>query len=316
MLSLLIVMTKNGVYVLKKHNRINSYFLFFQLAVIFFLAAGCKSVPAAREVNAIELLDDKSAFYIALPSSADTKLIERIIKNNVPGISDSNVKLICEKINKVYCGINRSKNQMEFQSVLEGNIPVNMMSKVLSKKNGWTSKSVKSGENPLEYKLYNISNDKINLDMVFPSNKIACIGRNVQDMIVRYDTLVNLPVENNQLDTLIDEELTEYLTGSDNEIRFFANKPQSFLTILTGVKLDLKLKSVKGAFIQDVDHENQYILNLHFDFLNEKFLKAGKTLLTLAFGLTNSQSIVIGTDILEINGIKLDKEQLYKLLVL
>lgn len=316
MLSLLIVMTKNGVYVLKKHNRINSYFLFFQLAVIFFLAAGCKSVPATREVNAIELLDDKSAFYIALPSSADTKLIERIIKNNVPSISDSNVKLICEKINKVYCGINRSKNQMEFQSVLEGNIPVNMMSKVLSKKNGWTSKSVKSGENQLEYKLYNISNDKINLDMAFPSNKIACIGRNVQDMIVRYDTLVNLPVENNQLDTLIDEELTEYLTGSDNEIRFFANKPQSFLTILTGVKLDLKLKSVKGAFIQDVDHENQYILNLHFDFLNEKFLKAGKTLLTLAFGLTNSQSIVIGTDILEINGIKLDKEQLYKLLVL
>lgn len=316
MLSLLIVMTKNGVYVLKKHNRINSYFLFFLLAVILFLAAGCKSVPAAREVNAIELLDDKSAFYIALPSSADTKLIERIIKNNVPGISDSNVKLICEKINKVYCGINRSKNQMEFQSVLEGNIPVNMMSKVLSKKNGWTSKSVKSGENQLEYKLYNISNDKINLDMAFPSNKIACIGRNVQDMIVRYDTLVNLPVENNQLDTLIDEELTEYLTDSDNEIRFFANKPQSFLTILTGVKLDLKLKSVKGAFIQDVDHENQYILNLHFDFLNEKFLKAGKTLLTLAFGLTNSQSIVIGTDILEINGIKLDKEQLYKLLVL
>lgn len=316
MLSLLIVMTKNGVYVLKKHNRINSYFLFFQLAVILFLAAGCKSVPAAREVNAIELLDDKSAFYIALPSSADTKVIERIIKNNVPGISDSNVKLICEKINKVYCGINRSKNQMEFQSVLEGNIPVNMMSKVLSKKNGWTRKSVKSGDNQLEYKLCNISNDKINLDMAFPSNKIACIGRNVQDMIVRYDTLVNLPVENNQLDTLIDEELTEYLTGSDNEIRFFANKPQSFLTILTGVKLDLKLKSVKGAFIQDVDHENQYILNLHFDFLNEKFLKAGKTLLTLAFGLTNSQSIVIGTDILEINGIKLDKEQLYKLLVL
>ncbi len=316
MLSLLIVMTKNGVYVLKKHNRINSYFLFFPLAVILFLAAGCKSVPAAREVNAIELLDDKSAFYIALPSSADPKIIERIIKNNVPGISDSNVKLICEKINKVYCGINRSKNQMEFQSVLEGNIPVNMMSKVLSKKNGWTSKSVKSGENQLEYKLYNISNEKINLDMAFPSNKIACIGRNVQDMIVRYDTLVNLPVENNQLDTLIDEELTEYLTGSDNEIRFFANKPQSFLTILTGVKLDLKLKSVKGAFIQDVNHENQYILNLHFDFLNEKFLKAGKTLLTLAFGLTNSQSIVIGTDILEINGIKLDKEQLYKLLVL
>ena len=48
-------------------------------------------------------------------------------------------------------------------------------------------------------------------------------------------------------------------------------------------------------------------------FKNEKYLKAGKTLLTLAFGLTNSQSIIVETDELQINGIKLDKNQLIKL---
>ena len=82
---------------------------------------------------------------------------------------------------------------------------------------------------------------------------------------------------------------------------------------MTGAKLDLKLKEVSGVFVQDEKHENQYILNLKFMFKNEKYLKAGKTLLTLAFGLTNSQSIIVETDELQINGIKLDKNQLIKL---
>ncbi|MDY4831202.1 MAG: hypothetical protein SO161_01595, partial [Treponema sp.] len=101
--------------------------------------------------------------------------------------------------------------------------------------------------------------------------------------------------------------------GAENEIRFCANKPQSFLTILTGAKLDLKLKEVSGVFVQDDKHENQYILDLKFHFLNDKYLKAGKTLLTLAFGLTNSQSIIVGNNELQIKGIKLDKNQLIKL---
>ena len=45
-------------------------------------------------------------------------------------------------------------------------------------------------------------------------------------------------------------------------------------------------------------------------------MKAGKTLLTLAFGLTDSQSITINDNSLEIKGIKISKEQLYKLLIL
>lgn len=310
-------MIKNGVYLLKKRNsvfqKINLFFLF---CIVLVLAASCKSVSVARNVNAVELLDDKSAFYIAIPSSADSKLIERIIKNNVPAVSDSNAKFICEKISKVYCGINRSKNNTEFQCVVDGNIPVNMMPKILSKKNGWTNSIFIPQNSVNQYKIFNISKDSLNLDIAFPSQNTVCIGRDVKNMIDRYDFLHNLPAENSVLDTQIEKSLAEYLLGAEDEIRFFANKPQSFLTVLLGVKLDLKLNEVKGAFMQDSKHENQYLLNLHFNFKNEKYLKAGRTLLTLAFGLTNSNSVVTGTNILEINGIKIDKNQLYRLLVL
>ena len=79
------------------------------------------------------------------------------------------------------------------------------------------------------------------------------------------------------MNTIIDKNLAEFLNGAENEIRFCANKPQSFLTILTGAKLDLKLKEVSGVFVQDEKHENQYILDLRFLFKNEKYLKAGNT---------------------------------------
>jgi hypothetical protein len=112
------------------------------------------------------------------------------------------------------------------------------------------------------------------------------------------------------------QHLYSWLEGAENEIRFYAVKPQSFLTILTGSNLDLKLFDVQGAFFTDENFPSQYVLDITFNFKNSKYLKAGKTLLTLAFGLTDSQSITINDNSLEIKGIKISKEQLYKLLIL
>lgn len=281
--------------------------------MISVFVSGCKTVPVSRTVRAIELLDDESAFYIAIPSSADSDLVQKIIKSYVPSLSDSNAKMICEKIDTVYCGISNKKNHMDFQCVVSGNIPVNMMPKILTKKNGWETSKIIPQDSSTQYNLYSISNENFSIDMSFPSANLAFFGRDVPKMICRYDFLSKLPTDDFELNTIIEKNLADFLNGAENEIRFCANKPQSFLTILTGAKLDLKLKEVSGVFVQDEKHENQYILNLKFMFKNEKYLKAGKTLLTLAFGLTNSQSIIVGTDELQINGIKLDKNQLIKL---
>lgn len=281
--------------------------------MISVFVSGCKTVPVSRTVRAIELLDDESAFYIAIPSSADSDLVQKIIKSYVPSLSDSNAKMICEKIDTVYCGISNKKNHMDFQCVVSGNIPVNMMPKILTKKNGWETSKIIPQDSSTQYNLYSISNENFSIDMSFPSANLAVLGRDVPKMIGRYDFLSKLPTDDFELNTIIEKNLADFLNGAENEIRFCANKPQSFLTILTGAKLDLKLKEISGVFVQDEKHENQYILNLKFHFLNDKYLKAGKTLLTLAFGLTNSQSIIVENNELQIKGIKLDKNQLIKL---
>ena len=279
------------------------------LAVLF---AGCKSAPAGRPVDALELIDAKSAFYIAVPRAADNVLIERIITGFYKDASDSDAKMIADRVNKVYCGLNRTKHETEVQASVEGSIPKKLLPKVLNAKNGWVVSDYTPEAGTNKYKVYSGP-----VEMTFPSDSIACIGRDLEGMLNKYDTLSALPADDsNILYSDLDEELTSYLKGAETEIRFYANKPQSFLTILTGAQLDLKLIDVKGNFTTDPKHPNQYFLDLDFKFKNGTFLKAGKTLLTLAFGLTNSQEEIIGDSELIINDIRIDKQQLYKLLSL
>ena len=286
--------------------------LFSSVLLSALMLAACKSAPAGRPVDALELIDDQSTFYIAVPKAADNVLIERIITGFYDGASDSDAKMIADRVNKIYCGLNRSKHGTEIQASVEGNVPKKYLPKILSEKNGWVVSDYSPAQSNSNYKLFSGP-----VEMSFPSEKIACIGRNLEGMLDKYDSLSTLPAEDTTaLYSDLDEELTAYLKGAEDEIRFYANKPQSFLTILTGAQLDLKLIDVKGSFKTDPKHENQYLLDFDFNFKNGTFLKAGKTLLVLAFGLTNSQEEIIGDNKLIIKGIRINKQQLYKLLSL
>ena len=280
--------------------------------LLILLLAGCKTAPAGRTVDPLELIDSESSFYIAVPRAADTVLIERIITGFYEQASEADAKMIADHVNKVYCGLNRSKHGTEVQASIDGSIPQKFLPKVLNAKNGWVTSDYSPAESQKKYKVYSGP-----IEMTFPSGNIACVGRNLEGMLDKYDSLSALPADDTTiLYSDLKDELTSYLKGAETEIRFYANKPQSFLTILTGAQLDLKLIDVKGAFTTDPKHTNQYFLDLDFKFKNGMFLKAGKTLLTLAFGLTNSQEEIIGDSELIINDIRIDKQQLYKLLSL
>ena len=300
-------MIKNGALLLKKHNFLSLLILFLIL-----LLSACKTIPVGRLVDPIELLDNDSVFYIAIPKNADSVLINRIIKNNIKNLSESDANLITGKVNKVYCGLIRSKNVTSVQASIDAEIPTGYIPKVMTSKNGFSSKGFKPVDSTVEYKIY--SNNGIYL--AFPSSNICCLGRNIDTMLTKFDTLSKLPAEDIEIYSDLAPELIDYLKDAEDEIRFYANKPQSFLTILTGAQLDLKLIDVKGSFVTDPKHNDQYLLDLDFQFKNPTYLKAGKGLLTLAFGLTNSQSEIYNENCLKITGIKLDKKQLYKLLVL
>ena len=196
--------------------------------LLVLLLAGCKSAPAGRPVDALELIDDQSSFYIAVPKAADNVLIERIVSGFYEGASEADAKMFADRVNKVYCGLNRSKHGTDVQASVEGNIPSNLIPKVLNEKKGWIVSDYSPSNSVNKYNTYSGQ-----IEMSFPSSKIACVGRNLEGMLNKYDSLVALPAE----DTIVlysdlDEELTSYLKGAENEIRFFANKPQSFLTIL------------------------------------------------------------------------------------
>ena len=141
-------------------------------------------------------------------------------------------------------------------------------------------------------------------------------------MLNHFDNIRSLnpepELENVEVPHLLQDQAYDYLSKAEEnqEIRFYAGRPQSFLTTLTGAQLDLKLDHVSGAFICDPDKDSQYILSLDFKFKDPAYLKAGRGLLTLAFGLTNSNCQLIGDDELIISDIKIAKKSLYKILIL
>ena len=302
-------MIKNGSYLLKKLNKNKFSILLVLISFLF----GCKSVPQKTYVEPLNLLDNESTFYVAIPKSVDPELVKKIITTNVQDISEKDAELIASRIEKIYCGINKSKKGIELQGSIKANIPTSYVPKVFNKRNGW-NEGVVSGSTE-EFKYY--SNDSINI--AFPSSNIVCIGRGMQYMLDTYDVLSNeISAEDDIITNKseLPDELYNYLLNANNEIRFYANKPQSFLSLLTGANLNLKLIDVSGAFIVDPSHENQYLLQLNFDFKNEKYLRAGKGLLALAFGLANGQTEIVGNTKLIVKDIKINKNQLYKILTI
>lgn len=270
---------------------------------------GCKTAPVANHVNPLDLLDGESAIYFAIPSKADTELMANILQNNISGLSEKDVNTIIERIDTVYAGLLHSRNQMEIQCAASCNIPTAYHSKIFSKKNGWTTSQYIPVDSIVPYKLY--SNDLITLSL--PDSNTVCLGRDVTKMIDTYQILSSDESVSGG-NPNIDEVFYDYLNTAKDEIRFFAQKPQSFLTMLTGANLDLKLIYVMGEMKSDPKLDTQYILDLNFEFKNERYVKPGKALLSLSFGLTDSDNIMISPTNLQIKGIKISKKQLYKIL--
>ena len=104
--------------------------------LLVLLLAACKSAPAGRPVDALELIDSKSSFYLAVPRAADNVLIERIITGFYSDATEADAKMIAERVNKVYCGLNRAKNETEIQASIDGSVTVKYLPKELRGKNG------------------------------------------------------------------------------------------------------------------------------------------------------------------------------------
>lgn len=305
---------------MKKHKFFSKLLKFSSLIVLAGIIFSCKTIsvtPSLNEVHPLDLLDEKSAFYIAVPSKADPELISRVIKNNVPSLSDNDAKLIGERVETVYLGLSHKKNLTSVQAAAKCDVPLKYIPKALNSKNGWTTESYAAKNGLRPYSIY--KSDSI--DICFPASSRMLLGRDLPAMIDLYDELAWTPKnpsdsEEENLNTGLDKEIYQYLKGAEDEIRFFANQPQAFLSILMGSTLDLKLINVNGRMIVDEKHPQQYLVDINFEFKSAAILKAGKVLLKVAFGLTDADSKELSPTILSIKNIKISKKQLYSLLLI
>lgn len=310
-------MTKNGEFLLTKHNKWLSGVLGAFVLIASGISVACKSTPSVSEVDPLDLLDSKSAFYIRIPKDVDSKLISRMLQNNLEGLSESEAQKVAERIDTVYLGLKKSKRNVDFQISSLCSFPKIAVSSAFSKKNGWTSdKLVLEGADKknISYTIYNNSG----ILAAFPSESVALIGNSVPSMVERYHNISQkIEFEDN---FLIDENIHDWLSYEnglhDEQIRFYASKPQSFLTTLIGANLNFKLIYVKGFLVNDLKNENQFVTELEFEFRDSRVVVAAQAMLEVAFGLTDSSVRRTSDTHLVVSGIRINKNQLYKILVL
>lgn len=310
-------MTKNGEFLLTKHNKWLSGVLGAFVLIASGISVACKSTPSVSEVDPLDLLDSKSAFYIRIPKDVDSKLISRMLQNNLEGLSESEAQKVAERIDTVYLGLKKSKRNVDFQISSLCSFPKIAVSSAFSKKNGWTSdKLVLEGADKknISYTIYNNSG----ILAAFPSESVALIGNSVPSMVERYHNISQkIEFEDN---FLLDENIHDWLSYEnglhDEQIRFYASKPQSFLTTLIGANLNFKLIYVKGFLVNDLKNENQFVTELEFEFRDSRVVVAAQAMLEVAFGLTDSSVRRTSDTHLVVSGIRINKNQLYKILVL
>ena len=86
--------------------------------------------------------------------------------------------------------------------------------------------------------------------------------------------------------------------------------------MLTGANLTLRLLYVRGSMKVDPKLKKQYLMDLEFEFKDSRTVPAARGALSVAFGLTDSDVTQETPWHLTISNIKIDREQLYKLLSL
>ena len=283
-------------------------------------------MPKARKVEALSLLDDNSNLYFSIPNNVDNELLEKILRERVSGLAEKEIERIISRVNTIYVGIDISRKIFSTDAIqisVDGNIPKKMVPKLLNKKNGWeviTCNSECARKYPIYTKQIIYGSDEY-LNLAFPSNNIACAGRDIEKMLTRYDDFSSLDFlpemqEENESIMLKDEYFYNYLLESNDEIRFFTNNPNTFLSNLIGINVDLKILTIGGAIVKDDEDSSKYKMNLKFKFSSNKFLKAGRAILKLAFGFSNKEVEEGDDSELIIQSVKISKEQIYKLLSL
>lgn len=295
---------EHGEYKLKKRN------VFLALLVAFFAGIffACRTLHLSGAVHPavhpLDLLSNDSHFYVKLPRAADSELVIRLLQSAIPSIDERSAKFIASRIHTLYAGISKNRRGSVLEASASGAIPKNTVQSMMKKLTDWKAVFVR----PAPERAYDMYEDPgANIQLSVLSHAVACVAGNAEPMILKFDEHA---FQGKTTHTLRDA-IYDWLCNAENDIRFYAPNPISFLTVLTGTNLNLQLNYVKGSIVKA--NESEYDVSLEFDFNNEKVVRAGIALLSLAFGLTNSQVTQNSASNVSISNIRIGKETLMKI---
>lgn len=306
---------------MQKHNFVKKTAKIFKISLLSLFLIGlfsCKTLPnqSKTKVNALDLLDYTNNFYLSVPTKTDPELVKRILQSNVNGLSDEDTKKLLERIDHTYIGLTRNWKNTTIQASANVNIPTKFLPTILSKKKGWEKRVFTASEPASKYDVY----AQNGMELCVPENSICCLGANMDYMIEKYNQIYNTPSdtvsEPNQSFSSLPKNIYDYLSGNDEVIRFYTVKPQTYLSMLIGTNINLQLVTVCGEIRPDPQNKNMLLLDFVFEFKSELVKKAGQALLSYTFALTNPEVSSDSPTVLKVSGIQLEKEAIYKLLVL
>lgn len=274
---------------------------------ILVLTFGCKTLPKTQkgELSPLDLLDSNSAFYLKIPADMDSSLTVKVLQSVVDELNEGDARELAIRLEVIYAGLYKHYNDVTFQIAAVSNIPQKYLPYIFKKKDGWEKEKIMLKKN---YNIY--SREKITL--AFPDKSLTVAGRNVREMLNVYDTHGKRDEPYG-----LRADIKSFLQDGKNEIRFYALRAQSFLTNLTGVKLNLKLKSISGNVVKnDAEDNGGFLLNMNFSFEDEQFVKIAKAALKLAFSLSENSITQVDALNIKIEGIQIDEKNIKSFLSL
>ncbi len=299
-----------------KRYKSGAFALAAALCALFFSCRTAPPPPEQSSVDAVDLLDGRSAFYFKIPASLDATLLGRMLSGSFKSLSEDDARMIVSRVDTLYAGLTRTASASEFQLSALCSVPKAAVPYVFSAKNGWKTRRTASAR--ADQPAQNIYNNGA-LDVALPSERIVCAGRAVLPMLDAYHALSRAERPYAAADgssEALSAPVREWLTDGGNEIRFFAVRPQSFLASLTGANLNYKLSYARGKMAAIPNDSAQYLMEFEFEFRDKSIVLAAKAALSLAFGLTDSEAVLETPTHLKLRGIKIDREYVYKVLVL
>jgi hypothetical protein len=282
----------------------NSAKIFFG-ALIFssVLFWSCKSSGVEEiSVDMLSVLDDDSSIYLGLPASRHKELVSRLLSARISGLSEKNALSLAERTEILYAGLGTVEDRSRMQMVSDTNVPKIAVNSALTKKNGWEKSAEKVGS----FSFDKYENSASSFQMALCPQDLVCAGQDVEPLLKNFAALSEAE----------DSECNRWISGSDDDIKFFISRPGQYLRSLIGQSINAGTECIYGTLSYVADKKNpdvyseKYDLTFFIRLTEKRSVVALRSLLALSFAMTGGEVAQTDEKTLKLSGVEVTASQI------